>query len=162
MSIPRHIVSTTATVCFAASAMMAQTGNGNLPEILTQYVVIAPGGGAGSCSFPVSLALNGKAKFITSPNQPGKAILTSPGLNVIVTNLTDPSKQVTLNITGSLHANEKTDGTILAKGRNLLQDPLVGVVLVIGNISFRFDEAGNMHIVSLKAGRMIDVCELID
>jgi len=119
-----------------------------------------PGGG---CAFPFRLtSLNGKAKTILLPD--GRIIATSPGLDVTVTNLDEPSKQVTLNVTGAFHITTAANGDVVyvVTGRNFLTDPLAGVVLAKGNFSFAFDAAGNLIQPLAGKGTLTDVCELID
>jgi len=94
----------------------------------------------------------------------GNLILTSPNLNATVTNLADPTKQVSLNITGVFHVTKEPDGTMVTvvTGRNLLADPVAGVVLAIGNFSFAFDASGNLkQPLTKQGGHLINVCALI-
>ena len=94
----------------------------------------------------------------------GNLIFTSPGLDATVTNLTDPTKQVTLNITGSFHVSPTSDGGSLfvVTGRNLLTDPIAGVVLAVGNFSFAFDASGNLtQPLTKQGGTLTDLCALL-
>ena len=92
-----------------------------------------------------------------------RSIITSPGLDATVTNLDNPSKRVTLNITGVFHQTTKGDGSLVAvvTGRNLLFDPDAGFVLAIGRFSFVFDASGNLIQPLRGKGQLIDVCALI-
>jgi hypothetical protein len=113
----------------------------------------------GACDFPLLLELSGKGNTITRPD--GGFILTSPDLNVIITNLDNPENQVTYNITGSVHPStdpETGDVTTVVKGRNLLIDPQAGTVIAIGTFSFVFDAKGNLIQPLEGEGQLIDVC----
>jgi hypothetical protein len=102
----------------------------------------------------------GKAKTITLPGD--RSIVTSPGLDVTLTNLLDPSKTVTVNITGAFHQSTTQTGDALTvvTGRNLIGDPEVGLVLAIGNFSYVF--RGSVLVQPLMGlGQLIHVCTLI-
>jgi hypothetical protein len=111
----------------------------------------------GMCDFPVLLEASGKAKFIDLPG--ARSISTSPGLRVTLTNLEEPTNQVSYVITGSFHETELANGSlaVVATGRNLLFDPSFGWLLTIGRFTF-VDEEGNLTRPKGK-GRVIDVCE---
>lgn len=143
-----------------APAVFAQ--NGYPPEAISDFFTIEAADPNGSCDFPVSVSIQGRAKFIGKRGQPGLFIVSSPGLNATIVNLSDPAKEVTLNITGSLHVTKRSGDALLAKGRNLLIDPTFGLVLSIGNVSFRIDQNGNTVLVNVKAGQLVDICELIE
>jgi hypothetical protein len=123
---------------------------------------VFPGAQFGSCAFPINIASQGKGKTIVFPK--GNMIFTSPGLGATVTNLIDPTKQVTINITGSFHVSTTSDGGSLfvVTGRNLLTDPFAGVVLAIGNFSFAFDANGNLtQPLTMQAGTLTNLCDLL-
>jgi len=130
----------------------------NPPEDVDQTITIPAGG---VCAFGVEILLTGKAKTIDLPGD--RFIFTSPGLNATLTNLDDPSKQVTLNITGAFHQTTKQDGSVVtvSTGRSLLFDPQAGFVLAIGNFSFVFDADGNLIQPLEGQGQLIDACALI-
>ena len=113
------------------------------------------------CAFGVELVLIGKTKTIELRGD--RSIITSPGLDATLTNLDNPSKRVTLNITGVFHETTKGDGSLVAvvTGRNLLFDPDAGFVLAIGRFSFVFDASGNLIQPLRGKGQLIDVCALI-
>jgi hypothetical protein len=116
-----------------------------------------------SCPFPIFVSAQGKGKTITLPGN--RIIFTSPGLDATVTNLANPTKQVTLNITGSTHQTTEPDGTVVSvvTGRNLLFDPFAGVVLAVGNFSFAFDAAGNLiQPLAMQGGTLTNVCALLE
>ena len=145
----------------AAPTVLAQ-GNGGAPEDVSGTIpsdVIAQFPGA--CSFPMEFELSGKGKIIVLPD--GRRILTSPGLDVTITNL-KTDEQATFNITGTFHETtdpETGDVTTRVTGRNLLLDPEAGTVIAIGNFSFVFDAEGNLVQPLEGKGRLIDVCALL-
>jgi hypothetical protein len=106
------------------------------------------------------LSVAGNAGVINLPG--GRVIFTSPGTNATLTNLSDPSKTVTLNITGSFHQSTQNGNTVtVVTGRNLLGDPVAGFVLAIGTFSFVFDASGNLVQPLTGFGQLISVCKLI-
>jgi hypothetical protein len=114
-----------------------------------------------ACPFDVELSLIGKSKTIDLPG--GGFIVTSPGLFVTVTNLDDPTRRVTLNITGASHRTMDQDGNVVTvyTGRNLNLDPEAGFVLVVGHFSIVSDAAGNLLQPLGGQGQLLDVCEMI-
>jgi hypothetical protein len=131
----------------------------NPPEDI-DFTIPIPAGEA--CAFGVEISGTGKAKTIDLPGE--RFIFTSPGFDATLTNLDDPSKQVTLNITGAFHQTTQGDGSIVmvSTGRSLLGDPEAGFVLAIGNFSFVFDADGNLIQPLAGKGQLIDACALID
>ncbi len=133
--------------------------NGTPPQDVTSSMDIYPGAPLGSCTFPINISTQGKGKTIVLPK--GNMIFTSPGLFATVTNLNDPTKHLTLNITGSFHVSPTSGGGSLftVTGRNLLTDPFAGVVLVTGNFSFAFDSLGNLtQPLTMQGGTITDLC----
>ena len=128
----------------------------NPPEDVDQTITIPAGG---VCPFGVEVLLSGKAKTIDLPDD--RFIFTSPGLDATLTNLDDPSRQVTLNITGAFHQTTEQDGSVVTRstGRSLLFDPQAGFVLAIGN--FVFDADGTLMQPLEGQGQLIDACALI-
>src|SRR5215210_4870863 len=116
----------------AAPTVLAQ-GNGGAPEDAgTVYPPEIVAQFPGACSFPMQLELSGKVKTIVLPD--GRRIITAPGQDVTITNLAN-GEQATFNITGSFHETtnlETGEVTTLARGRNLLLDPVAGTVIAIG------------------------------
>jgi hypothetical protein len=120
----------------------------------------------GSCDFPLQIVLSGKAKEIQLPN--GGLLITSPGLDATLTNFTDPDAvnppSVTFNVTGSTVTStdpETGDVTTVARGRNLLIDPVAGTVIAIGNFSFVSNSDGTVAEPLEGEGQLIDVCALL-
>ena len=116
----------------------------------------------GLCAFPVQLELNGKSKTITLPG--GRSIITSPGLDVTLTNMENTTNHTTLNITGASHISVLANGDVqtLVTGRNLLFDPVAGFVLSQGRFSFVFDASGNLIQPLSGTGQLTDVCALLN
>jgi hypothetical protein len=83
---------------------------------------------------------------------------------VVVTNLDDPSKAVTLVVPGAFHVSTDQDGgiTTVVTGRNLLGDPVAGMVLALGTFSYVIDSGGTLVQPLTGTGKLINVCELID
>ncbi len=146
----------------AAPTVLARSDNGVAPhDASVTYGPEDLDGFPGLCSFPMQLELSGKGKEITLPD--GRRIITSPGLDVTITNL-DNGEQTTFNITGSFHETtnpENGEVTTLVRGRNLLFDPEAGTVIAIGNFSFVFDAEGNLVQPLEGKGQLIDVCALL-
>lgn len=115
----------------------------------------------GSCDFPIRIETSGLAGTIQLPND--RAIFTSPRLYAVVTNLEDPTKTVTLNVTGAFHQTTEPNGdkVTVVTGRNLLGDPEAGLVLAIGTFSFVVDSDGNLLQPLAGTGTLTDVCGLI-
>ena len=118
------------------------------------------------CNFPVNWTVTGKESIITLPGD--RLLVTEPKQNaVVVTNLDDPSKSVTLNATGVFHASFGPQGEVMivATGRNLLADPIANImVLTIGTFKYIFDPiTGHPQLTDLSGeGQLIDVCAMID
>jgi hypothetical protein len=118
---------------------------------------------AAACTFGVNILGQGKAKLITLPGD--RSVLTSPGLNVTVTNVNDSSKQLrNINVTGATHTTTKADGSqvLVYTGRNLNFDPVAGFVLAIGRFSIVVDADGKITQSLQGNGKLIDVCELLE
>jgi hypothetical protein len=130
----------------------------NPPTDVVQTITIPAGG---VCAFGVEILLTGKAKTIDLPGD--RFIFTSPGLDATLRNLDDPSKQVTLNVTGAFHQTTTQDGSVVTvtTGRSLLFDPQAGFVLAIGHFSFVFDADQNLIQPLEGQGQLVDACALI-
>jgi hypothetical protein len=146
----------------AAPMVLAQSGNGVAPVDASGSLDLAPNDPRfpGACDFPMHLEVSGKAKTITLPD--GTLIVTSPGLDVTVTNL-DNGEQARFSITGSFHqsTNEIGQVTTLARGRSVLFDPVAGTVLASGNFSYVFNADGTLAQPLEGEGQLIDVCALL-
>jgi hypothetical protein len=115
----------------------------------------------GECDFPVLLELSGKEKVIETGN--GNTIITSPGLRATLTNLDEPTNQVTLNITGTVRVQEQANGDVVYvfRGRNLLYGPDVDFILTIGRFTGTETAEGEFSPLTGN-GRIIDVCALLE
>jgi hypothetical protein len=139
----------------------AQKTGGTPPSGVSGSQDLPAGAVFGECAFPVRFQQSGKASTITLPG--GRFILTSPALHATLTNLSDPTKSVTLNITGAFHqsTDQNGDTVTVVTGRNLLGDPDAGFVLAIGSFSFKFDASGNLVQPLVGTGQLMKVCPLI-
>jgi len=143
-----------------ATPMVSAQSNGGAPGDASGTIVVNPGDYPGSCEFPFSLDLSGKGKTIERPD--GGLILTSPSLDVTITNLNN-GEQASFNITGSVHQSTLENGNVetVMTGRNFAIDPVAGTVVAIGRFSFVFDAEGNLIQSHMGNGQRIDVCELL-
>jgi hypothetical protein len=143
-----------------AAPMVSAQSNGGAPGDASGTIVVNPGDYPGTCDFPYILDLSGKGKTIELPD--GSLILTSPGLDVTITNPAN-GEQATFNITGSVHQSKSEDGDVVTvlTGRNFAIDPVAGTTVVIGRFSYVFDAEGNLIQPQMGKGQRIDVCELL-
>jgi hypothetical protein len=132
------------------------------PPVPVSGSFIVPGGTFSNCAFDVEVSFSGLAGEVDLPGN--RFIFTAPQLTATLTNLSDPTKSVTLRITGAFHQSTDENGnvTTVVTGRNLLGDPIAGFVLAIGDFSFVFDSNGNLIQPLTGQGQLIDVCELIN
>jgi hypothetical protein len=100
--------------------------------------------------------------MITLPG--GRFIFIAPTFNVTFTNLSDPTKSVTLNLTGSEHVSFDANGNqiIMLTGRNGFFDPSIGILLLVGNFTAVFDSNGNIIQEPTGNGQVTQVCDLIN
>jgi hypothetical protein len=143
-----------------ATPMVSAQSNGGAPGDASGTIVVNPGDYPGSCEFPFSLDLSGKGKTIERPD--GGLILTSPSLDVTITNLNN-GEQASFNITGSVHQSTLENGNVetVMTGRNFAIDPVAGTVVAFGRFSFVFDAEGNLVQSHMGNGQRIDVFELL-
>jgi hypothetical protein len=113
------------------------------------------------CAFPVLLEVSGKVKFIDFGG--GNTLLTSPGLSATLTNLNEPSHQVTIGITGAVHEEVLANGDVVFvfTGRNLLSGPDVDFILTIGRFTGTMTAAGEFSGITGE-GRVVDICALLE
>ena len=140
---------------------LSYAGNGGAPEhVSVDFDVPANSIKPGACAFDIHVSGSGKAKTITLSDN--RFIVTSPGLSLTVTNLFDPTKSVTLSVTGAFHLSKQNGNDVtVVTGRNLLGDPDAGFVLAIGTFSFVFDASGTLVQPLMGRGQLINVCDLI-
>ena len=116
------------------------------------------------CDFPVEAEVSGKSKVIDLDS--GQTLITSPNLRITLTNVTEPTNQVTYVITGSFLTTERTDGNldVEARGSNLIFGPEVGIFLTIGHFTFiGFEDEGAVVAITPPTGEgsLTDVCALL-
>lgn len=118
----------------------------------------------GLCAFDIRLQTSGKSKMLVVGKAQSIVLMTSPGLNATLTNLSSPQKQVTLSITGAFHVTTDANGNsvYVVTGRNLLFDPVAGFVLTEGVFSYTLGPDGVtlVHPLSGK-GKTTNVCALL-
>jgi hypothetical protein len=145
---------------------MPKDPNPNKPSEVDTTFVVPAFALSESQDFPLEIALSGKSKTIEFSED--SFIFLSPGQQASLTNVNDPSKSVTLGITGSFHQTTLSDGSVLTEydGRNLLGDPFIddgepGLVLAIGHFSTITDSDGNL-VQSLEGqGQIVNVIDLL-
>ena len=118
----------------------------------------------GICPFPMRAELSGKSQLKELPG--GRKLSISPGLRVTLTNLTEPTNQVSYVITGSFLWTELANGNlfVVARGRNIVFGPEVGMFLTIGRFTFIAFDAGGTPVALTRPtgqGRLIDVCAIL-
>jgi hypothetical protein len=156
-------ISVILALTMAAPTVLARSVNGVAPGDISGPV--PPEFFPGTCDFPLQLELSGKAKTIDLPDEVFALGSISPGLHVTITNLANPENQATFNITGSLFTkppDSEGNVTTVARGRNLLIDPVAGTVIAIGRFTFAFDAEGNLVQPLEGKGQLIDVCALLE
>ena len=134
-------------------------GHGGKPVPVSYSQIVAAS--TIQCGFDVELSFSGKSGFI---NLPGDRIaLTSPAFNVTATNLSDPTKSVSLNITGVIRLSPQGSNTLVTfTGRNLLTEPGVGLFLLIGQYTLLVDSNNNTVRELSGTGQVIQVCALLE
>ena len=116
----------------------------------------------GYCEFPVSVQLSGKMNVIELPGP--DQLFTAPGQHTTLTNLQEPTKQVTVNSTGPGRVTFLDNGGVLvvARGHNILYDPGEGIFLTIGYARFTVGGGptvgGDITILE-SHGRIVDLCQ---
>ncbi len=109
------------------------------------------------CGFPVLYEVSGKTKVIDLPN--GDTLFKNPGGRVTLTNLDEPTNQLTYVSTGTIRLTESENGELLliTTGRTVLADENIGILVPIGRFTLVIDEEGHFSQPTGK-GRLIDVC----
>ena len=141
----------------AAELSRGASLNGSPPVPANQTFTIS-----GICAFDVQATVTGKTKTITLPG--GRFIFTAPNFSATFTNLSDPTKSVTLNLTGSEHVSFDANGNqvFMLPGRNGVFDPSIGILLLVGNFTVVFDSNGNLIQAPTGSGQITQVCDLIN
>ena len=162
INITAALILATTTLASIGTAQSA----GAAPERLDVTFVLDPsdpGVGTSACAFPVAIHITGKSKTIPLPGN--RTVITAPGQQATITNVSHPSKQVTLNTTGVFTILNQPDGGFvgIGTGRNLVTDPTFGLTLVIGKFSFAVNGAGTLiQGLTLQGGTTTSVCGMID
>jgi hypothetical protein len=142
----------------AAEPSRAQgQGRGGPPSDVDQTFIFR-----GNCDFDVQATVTGKEGFISLPS--GGFIITAPALYGTFTNLSDPTKSVTLNVTGAGHFSFDQNGNtiITLTGRNEAADLSFGLLLLVGDFTFVVDSNGNLISGPTGNGQITSICDLID
>jgi hypothetical protein len=140
-----------------AAELSHASGNGSPPGGVN-YTVILPG----ICGFDVQATVTGRQGVISLPS--GGFIVTAPATHGTFTNLSDPTKSVTLNITGVFHISfdQNGDTIYVVTGRNAAVDPSFGLLLLVGDFTLVFDPNGNLIQGPTGNGQNTNICQLIN
>ena len=117
-----------------------------------------------ACSFAISVVATGKSGFVDLPNNPQFfLVVTSPGLRITVTNLSDPDRSVTVNATGAFRYVDLPDGSteIRAGGHNFLYgEPEIGATALAttGPITLLISADGDFAGMDISQAQVRDLC----
>jgi hypothetical protein len=141
----------------AAELSRASSGRGGPPHDI-DFTVTLPG----ICGFDVLSELSGREGVISLPG--GSFLFIYPATFQTFTNLSDPTKSVTLNVTGPAIVSIDQDGNFIGDGhgRGVLARPSFGIWLFIGDWHFVFDPDGNIIEWPTGNGQSISVCDMIN
>jgi len=141
----------------AAELSRADGGRGG-PPVPVNYTFVA----SGECAFDVQITVTRRQAVINLPN--GGLIINAPTAHGTFTNLSDPTKSVTLNITGVFHItfDQNGDTIYMVTGRNGFVDPTVGLLLLIGDFTFVYDSNGNLISGPTGSGQITSICDMIN
>jgi hypothetical protein len=112
----------------------------------------------GSCAFDVQADVLVNKEFITTFTS-GRQIVTGR-LVVRVTNLSDPSKSLVLQINGPAINDLATPNVLNLSGSSLIFFPGV-LELTRGPISLTFDEEGNVISFVKRSSSSVDLCAVL-
>jgi hypothetical protein len=113
---------------------------------------------SGSCAFDVQLDVLVNKEFITTLTG-GRQIITGR-LVVRLTNLSDPSKSIVLQINGPGINDLAAPSVFNLSGSSLVFFPGV-LVLTRGPISLTFDEEGNVISFTQTSASSVDLCAVL-
>lgn len=150
----RSSLSAVAAVTFGAVSCLPSAAVA-APPVPAGFEVTLPAGAF--CDFAVHVQVAGKSKTIDLGD---RFIVTAPGQRLTATNVAS-NKVLTTSITGAFHNTTLADQSVETKatGRNLLGDPIAGLVIAVGDFSFTTAADGQTNIVPLHGkGQLIDVC----
>jgi hypothetical protein len=143
----------------AVELSRASNGRGG-PPIRDGGTIILPS----ICSFgDVQVSGSFKQGVISLPG--GGLLIISPENFPTFTNLSDPSKSVTVSNTATARLSTDQNGNIVVvqTGRGVLYDSSYGLKQLIGEWTFTVDaNTGDLIDGPTGNGQIIDICELID
>jgi len=155
-----------AVTCLILAALGLPTaelvrGGGSPPQPIDVTVFIP----ASVCGFPVQATATGREGVISLPG--GGFLVTYPATTAVFTNLSDPTKSVTINgFTGPAIVTFDQNGNTIARGlgRGAIWDPATpgfGIRFQEGVLTQVFDPNGNL-LSDTGNGLVTNVCELIN
>ena len=141
----------------AAERVCGQQGRGVPPFPVNNTFTVS-----GICDFDVQVTITGRQGLLFLPS--GGIIFTSPNYFTTFTNLSDPTKSVTLNTTGVVHVSFDENGNTIYvnTGRTAWISPHIGMVLLVGNFTVVYDSNGNFVSGPTGNGQIKDICGLIN
>ena len=135
-------------------------GGGSPPQPINTTLFVP----ASVCGFPVQETITGRLGVISLPG--GSFLVTSPATTAVITNLSDPTKSVTINgFTGPAIITFDQNGNTIVRGlgRGAFSDVVQGVFLFLtGEWNFVLDPNGNIIQGPTGNGQITDVCGLIN
>ena len=144
-----------------AELARASSGRGGPPEPITVTFIIPDT----VCGFPVQETITGKLGVISLPG--GGFLVTSPATTAVFTNLSDPTKSVTINgFTAPAIVTTDQNGNTVVRGlgRGAIDDPATpgfGIRFQERDFTLVFDPNGNL-LQDTGHGLVTNVCDLID
>ncbi|RZL92371.1 MAG: hypothetical protein EOP82_10395 [Variovorax sp.] len=152
-------LSVAAGVAFALHLPQAQAQQS--PPLPFDATFSLPAAPAGPCTFPVRIDVVGKQGILALPR--GVTIFTAPMQFATVTNLTT-SASIRLTATGAFKVTTDQNANIVTTvtGRNILLDPVAGLVLGSGIFSFVFDNLENLVTPLNGTGRLVNICSMVE
>ena len=136
-------------------------GHGSPPQPISTTLLIP----ATVCGFEVQETITGKLGVISLPG--GGVLVTSPATTAVFTNLSDPTKSVTINgFTGPAIVTTDQNGDTIVRGlgRGAIFDPATpgfGIRFQVGDFTLVFDPNGNL-LSDTGNGQVTNVCDLIN
>ena len=155
-----------AVTCLILAALGLPTaelvrGGGSPPQPINVTEFIP----ASVCGFPVQATTTGRLGVISLPG--GGFLVTFPATTAVFTNLSDPTKSVTIHgYTGPSIVTFDQNGNTIVRGlgRGAIDDPATpgfGIRFQEGELTQVFDPNGNL-LQETGHGRVTNVCELIN
>jgi hypothetical protein len=136
-------------------------GSGSPPGPFTMTFIIPDT----VCGFPLQETITGRLGVISLPG--GGVLVTSPATTATFTNLSDPTKTVTINgFTGAAIITFDQNGNTVLRGlgRGAIYDPATpgfGIRFQDGDFTLVFDPNGNL-LSDTGNGLVTNVCDLIN